>query len=1037
MSIDVEKLLSRIDLNDLAEKAGSHLHRTGGESRGNCPLHGGDNRTAFAVWNGDGRQHWRCWTACNSGGDALDFWMRYKRQDFQAAVRDLAAIAGLTLDEIGLRLEDAQAEAERRLRSDVIDQAAAFYAAQLRRTRAGQAGRQYLRSRGFTRRTIRQAGLGFSRSDTALAAHLKATGCDLELARAIGLIRADGRDFTANANGSEAGPHGWLIYVHRHGDRATYLSSRAVEVPGQARPKPEDKSRNLPGPRQLYWSLVRGCNSLIICEGPADAEALRQIGQSAVALCGLSRPDADDLSRIKRHEPLYIAVDSDAAAQTKLAAVEGNLVEFCHALGPLARVVALPDKDFADWQRRQTLTPDSLTQTLNSAVSWIEYRLRLAELNGNPHEIDARMCEIGALLAALPAATQLVYARKAALALKVGLPEIRRLISQAQLNGSSQDHRLSEIRHGRLMFLGETLCNFAPAITHELILDDGENSPICHYTVTGKLDNGAPLEAVEVAAEEFAGMNWVSRHWGARAIIHLPRGRYNVLSRAIQEISLDELKRERVYQFTGWESIDGQRSYLSANGALTAEGLNPDVRVDLGGNNLRHYALPDPGAELAAAIAASMAFLNLADRRVTAPIWAAMYAAPLTNVRSLNALMWVYGPTQSGKSTITHLALSHYGAGFTSGREYHAPLDWTSTVTAIEGGMFRVKDAPLVIDDFAPQFTSKAESLSMHKKAAFVARSIGNRSSRGRARADLSEQVTRVPRGLVIATAENPLIGQSLVGRMLYVNVEHGQIMQRNGSGALDQSQKAAQAGAYAMAMSAYLRWLAANWQRATELYQTLVEDGARTARVNSQLQNRLPDYYAVLDAAQQIALRAYYELGYISAYDMDRYGLENSEALLQVVAGQAEKIALESPVRKFLEAISSLLTRGKLYLAPRTIQVEYIPPERAEHIGWFEPFDSGVVYIDPEICLTHAKEYWRGLDENLDILPDALTRQIAQVGLLKERGQDSRLKTSKWIHGKTRWVLALDNARARELYGVDLSNETKSSTEEQEDIPL
>ena len=64
------------------------------------------------------------------------------------------------------------------------------------------------------------------------------------------------------------------------------------------------------------------------------------------------------------------------------------------------------------------------------------------------------------------------------------------------------------------------------------------------------------------------------------------------LRRAIQEISRHELSRERVYTYAGWTKVDERRVYLTTPGALGAEGLDPDVRVDLGQNNMRYYELP-------------------------------------------------------------------------------------------------------------------------------------------------------------------------------------------------------------------------------------------------------------------------------------------------------------------------------------------------------------------------------------------------------------------------------------------------------------
>ena len=243
--------------------------------------------------------------------------------------------------------------------------------------------------------------------------------------------------------------------------------------------------------------------------------------------------------------------------------------------------------------------------------------------------------------------------------------------------------------------------------------------------------------------------------------------------------------RERLFTFTGWVQYEGRRGYLTASGLLTADGLDTNVRVDLGTNNLSHYSLSDPPREKESqqkAVQATLDFLRVGPRHVTAPLWAAMYAAPLTIFRSLNAVITVYGTTQSGKSTLAHLAQTHFGSGFIQGRDYHAPMDWTSTVTAIEGAMFTTKDAPIIIDDFAPQFASLSEARDMHRKASLVVRSVGNRSARSRSRADLSQQTTRFPRGLVLMTAENPLVGQSIVGRMVYVPIAPGDVLP-DGSG--------------------------------------------------------------------------------------------------------------------------------------------------------------------------------------------------------------------------------------------------------------
>src|SRR5512138_1474230 len=70
--VDLDLLLARVKLDELAQLAGTKLHHSGGELRGICPLHKGDNPTAFSVYTDPtGHERWRCYTQCNTGGDAI------------------------------------------------------------------------------------------------------------------------------------------------------------------------------------------------------------------------------------------------------------------------------------------------------------------------------------------------------------------------------------------------------------------------------------------------------------------------------------------------------------------------------------------------------------------------------------------------------------------------------------------------------------------------------------------------------------------------------------------------------------------------------------------------------------------------------------------------------------------------------------------------------------------------------------------------------------------------------------------------------
>ena len=153
----------------------------------------------------------------------------------------------------------------------------------------------------------------------------------------------------------------------------------------------------------------------------------------------------------------------------------------------------------------------------------------------------------------------------------------------------------------------------------------------------------------------------------------------------------------------------------------------------------------------------------------------------------------------------------------------------------------------------------------------------------------------------------------------------------------------------------------------------------------------------------------------------------ENNLALLSLIQNQAEQGAAESPLRKFFTAISNLLVEGKVYLAPRTQGEEYQPPIHADQIGYYDlGTEQKVIYLRTETSLAHAKEFWRGLDENLDIMPDALRRQLRQVdGLLAQVGE-RQVEASRSCGGIKQRVLVVDIQKVEQLYGVSLERPEK-----------
>ena len=1007
--IDVNELLEKTDLVRLAERAGAHLKRSGAGWRGACPLHGGDNPSAFAVYETRGRQRWHCFTHCGDG-DAIDFVRRWRHisrngsQGFIQSVRVLAEIEGVSLEDIGIDPEEARRAQQRReqreRRLGLLKTAADYYVDYLQSPR-GKKGLAYAQGRGWTEETITAMGLGYS--DGKLLAHLHHLDADLALAREIGLLgqRDDGSLY-------DAIPRGYLVYVHRFFGQPTYLSGRATFTDAQDR-----KSRNLHDSRRLYWAIRRQQGPLLVVEGQACAITAYQWGYNAVALCGVSLSERD-VEAIQGHRGVYLILDADA--QDKIDGVADRL-------GPLTMIVDdLPAADLNAWLTADTAPGDGegLQRRLQAARPWIEAAIERASA-APPYQMAERLDHLAMLVSQLPKGNRGQYIRRICTERRLSTKrEFNELVAARGMEAQEEEQEIQpfEIQNGCLIYYGEPLGNWSATITHELTRDDGMNEPEITYTLEGALDSGASLASVEVPAEEFEKMRWLGKLWGARPITYVPPGQSYLLRRGIQEISLGQTKRERVYTFTGWTKIDGQWLYLTTQGGLSTDGLNPDVRVDLGLNNLGRYALPHPPVDPRPAIDASLRFISLAPLSVTLPLWAAMYAAPLTPIKSLNAVMWVYGTTQSGKSTLSHLALTHFGPSFIDGHEYYAPTDWMSTVTSLENAAFLAKDIPLIIDDYAPAHSGLSEARGMARKAHRMVRSVGNRSARGRARVDLSERKQRPPRGLVIATAENPLIGQSIVGRMIYVPVEKGQVIKTGGPGEsdLDLAQRQAMSGLYAQAMAGYVGWLAARWQQLREELPARIQASGRIARdLFPSGQARLTDYYGLLIEAIRLALTYADAHGAISG-DVEALLEVYRFELIKLLHAQSERVAGESPVIKFWSAISDLLAQEKVYFAPR-LGESFAPPERSTLIGWY---DKEYVYLLTNAALTQVKAYWQGLDERFDTLTDALRRELWQQEFVAQR-DERQYERVTYIRGKSHTrTLWLDADALLERTGID-----------------
>ena len=351
------------------------LKKAGTTFKGLCPFHG-EKTPSFVVT--PARESWKCF-GCGLGGDVFSFVMQRDGLTFPEALRQLAAKAGVEIDE-RTRREDAH---KARLRQ-VLDHAIAFYHAVLTGSKAGEAARAYLLGRGFTDETIATHQLGWAPGgwDTLVTQLGAKRDVRAEELAEVGLAsqRQRGPGFydkfrsrvifpIRDQNGHAVGLGGRLL----EGEGPKYLNSPATPL--------FDKSRTLylidraKGP-------IRKTGQAVIVEGYTDALMAHQAGfDNVVASLGtaLTPGQVGLLTRYARR--IALAYDVDAAGERAgtlgvqaLAGLIGQLQQLPEETGVKledVRVARLPDGKDPDEVVRES--PDTWSERIAAAKPIVEY----------------------------------------------------------------------------------------------------------------------------------------------------------------------------------------------------------------------------------------------------------------------------------------------------------------------------------------------------------------------------------------------------------------------------------------------------------------------------------------------------------------------------------------------------------------------------------------------------------------------------------------------------------------------------------------
>ena len=537
--------------------------------------------------------------------------------------------------------------------------------------------------------------------------------------------------------------------------------------------------------------------------------------------------------------------------------------------------------------------------------------------------------------------------------------------------------RWQSVKDGQVIV--QPLCNFDVKITEEIVLDSGVESQRA-FVLAGKLDTGAVLPPSRVSVARFASMNWVSESWGRAAIVNAGSATKDHLRVAIQKLSYDARDR-RVFTHTGWRKIDGEWMYLSS----TTQG--GDFEVELG-PELARYRLPALAVDEVEAMKLSLTFLKVAPLRITAPLLAAAFRAPLCGAYPQDLSIWLEGRTGSMKSTLAALILNHFG----DFDRTTLPDNWESTANELEKRAFLLKDSLFVIDEYVPTGLNRRE---IETKASRILRAQGNLSGRNRLKSDLTARPVFFPRGIIIATGEEHPPGQSLLARIDVIEVSRDEI----DVGLLTELQQ--QASRFAHAMAGYIAWLAPQMDDLSAiLKQKFIE--ARSTATTGHEHLRIPEAAAHLWLGIDRALAYAEAIGAISSAEAAQIRGDSWDAFVEIGKGQATLVEEEQPTRRFLTALHTIVTQGRAAIVAKDEKIPE-PKPGVDFIGWA---DADYLYLLPEATFQATRRFCHEIGDQPPA-PVRLKRDLQKDQI--SRTDQGRLTATARIGGRSRRVLQLD----------------------------
>lgn len=544
------------------------------------------------------------------------------------------------------------------------------------------------------------------------------------------------------------------------------------------------------------------------------------------------------------------------------------------------------------------------------------------------------------------------------------------------------------------------ISNFLIIIDEQINLFNGRDETTMYKVHAVIIEDYRHLPSIVISSQDLENFNFViNAQWNLEAIVSAGTNNKDKLREATLLINKGEIERKNIYTNAGFIKIGDDLIYLSHNNYIGNINSLSSIDVDLSENKLEKYSFVEKDFDIRQAICNSFSILFLADICITIPLLATIYLAPLTSILreediKADYILWIEGPSGTRKSSLTALALSHFG-DFTRD---DFPCSFRDTLNAIEKKAFILKDTVNVVDDYNPEVLGNRKLEVVEKLFGMY----GDRTGRDRMSQDgKTLKGAYTARGLCIVTGESfPEVAQSRIARSIIVDVNRNSIDLSKMSKLQEKEEKEK----LSYCMKKYIEWIINN--------EANIRNYAKNKMAELQLQTQSNKLHGRTNEAINVMTIGFSMfLGFMQSYgfiqDDRRLKFEElcKSTLEKIAINQMKEVEENNPVKMFFNAVEELYITQKIHM--KSLETyNYVTNKDSTYVGFIgKTNDILLYYFFPDEIYKEVVKFYKEQDIKFPISKSALWKYLDIEGCLYKTANSQRRTVRRKVPSKDKNV--------------------------------